>query len=604
MRFREIFERAISMALDTTLTLILLLSALITAGLAVFALRRSEAPGALPLGLFLISLSVYAAGYAMELRSGTLAGISFWLRIEYIGIAFLPTLYIIAIIEITLKKRMRAPGVLFPLLFLSSLTLIFHYTNDYHHLFYRSISLVDSGPFPLAVLEKGPWYWVHIAYVNGSFFFSNILLARMLIGASPLYRRQALVLLAGSFIPWAGLTAYLMGQSPWGIDLNPFSLSLTGLILAFGLLRYRIVDIIPIAYDNLFMHLNDGVLILDSDKRVVFLNPAARDLLGVMESPVGEKAEKVLSCIEGEASGCLENRIIEMRADSGDVRWIDMRISHLQEKKDKVVGGLLTLRDITETREMEISIQDSEKRLRGELANVRNIQAAMLPDFSRVTDFDIASIFLPAEDLSGDFFDGYFIDEDVFQIVICDVMHHGMTSAYLGMEIRSLFRAYSGPEISPSRAIEAVNRKLCEDFSAIMYYATVAICQLRLKENSMVYSSGGHPPSLYLPAGAKAIRETGFTGALIGLKENNVYKEITVEMNAGDSMLLYTDGVTETRENGNGEMFGRKRLCERFIAADGSSRDIIHGLLENVFEYSDFTPLEDDMTMICVKRKG
>jgi sigma-B regulation protein RsbU (phosphoserine phosphatase) len=254
---------------------------------------------------------------------------------------------------------------------------------------------------------------------------------------------------------------------------------------------------------------------------------------------------------------------------------------------------------------MEIAIHDSEKRLRGELANVRNIQAAMLPDFSRVTGYDIASIFLPAEDLSGDFFDGYFIDEDVFQIVICDVMHHGMTSAYLGMEIRSLFRAYSGPEISPSRAIESVNRKLCEDFSEIMYYATVAVCQIRIAEGILVYSSGGHPPSLYLPAGENEIRETGFTGALIGLRKGNVYEEITVEMNAGDSILLYTDGVTETRQSGNGDMFGRTRLGERFIAVAGeTSREIIHGLLENVFEFSDFSSLEDDMTMICIKRKG
>lgn len=490
------------LTLNATLTGTLFLSALFTAGMALYALRHRNAAGASSIALFMLALSVYSAGYGCELLNDTLRGIIFCLRIEYIGVSFIPPLYIITVAQIATRRKWRMTPATALLVGLSVLTLFFHYTNEYHHLFYAGVTIDRTGPFPVAVLEKGPWYWFHIAYINIGLLFVNYLLIRMLMTSSAMRRKQAAIMLAASCIPWAGLVVYLLGHSPWNIDLNPFALSLTGVIFTWGLLRHGLIDIIPIAYDTLFLGLPDGVVVLDPDNRVAGINPAARELLHAGGHVLGTEARDLLSFLPDADSGNITGDfIVKTGEGTGAERWLDVRSSPLEGRRGIGMGRLLTFRDVTVTKEMETAIRASEKRMRDQISKVRNIQAVILPDFSQVEGYDIASLFLPADDISGDFFDGYFISDTVFQVIICDVMDHGMASAYIGMEIRSLFRAFSMERLTPPDLIRAVNVKLSEDFSEIMYYATVAVCQIDLETDTLIYSSGGHPPSLSSPPG-------------------------------------------------------------------------------------------------------
>jgi serine phosphatase RsbU (regulator of sigma subunit) len=592
-------------SLNVILAGALFLSALFTAGMALYALRHRNAAGASTISLFMLALTVYSAGYGCELLNDSLEGIIFCLRIEYIGVSFIPPLYIITVAQIATRRKWRLSPVTALLVGLSVLTLFFHYTNEHHHLFYAGVGVDRTGPFPVAVLEKGPWYWLHIAYVNTGLLYVNILLVRMLMRSSSLLRKQAVIMLAGSFIPWVALIVYLLGYSPWNIDLNPFALSLTGVIFTWGLLRHGLINIIPLAYDTLFLRLPDGVLVLDPENLVAGINPAAQEMLDAGDSVIGTPAREVLTLLSEAVTGNISGEYLVKTGDGpGKERWLDIRSSPLEGRRGADLGRLLTLRDVSATKEMETAIRASEKRMRNEIAKVRNIQAVILPDFSRVTGYDIASLFLPADDISGDFFDGYFISDTVFQVIICDVMDHGMASAYIGMEIRSLFRAFSMERLKPPELIRAVNVKLSEDFSGIMYYATVAVCQLDLGTDTLVYSSGGHPPSLYLPAGGTEVRETGFMGPLIGLNEKNNYMDITLTLKSGDGLLMYTDGITEALDARSGEMFGRENLAADFIASGRQpSKEVVRSALEKAFEFTDYAAIDDDITMICIRKK-
>ena len=231
---------------------------------------------------------------------------------------------------------------------------------------------------------------------------------------------------------------------------------------------------------------------------------------------------------------------------------------------------------------MEKMLKHKNKEYKQEISKIRKIQVSLLPDFSNIVGYEIAASYLPAQELSGDFFDGFFIDSDVYQLILCDISGHGMASAYIGNEIRTLFRVASKNERSLAAVTKIVSDAMQGDLKDMAYFGTVIICQIHLKEGKIKYLNAGHPPALYYN-NKKEYRNIIQTGPLVGLFSDNEYDEIELVMEEGDCLFLYTDGIVEASSSYWGkkdEMYGEKRLEENFIKAQGlSSRNIIHSIL-------------------------
>ena len=137
-----------------------------------------------------------------------------------------------------------------------------------------------TGPFWLLATTKGPAFWCHTAYsyaliVAGSYFLLEYLRTWQL------YRQQARGLLLGVLAPWCGNVIFLTGISPFGrVDLTPLAFLVTGLALAWSVFGHHLLDLAPIARDAVFTNLSDPVFVIDAERRVVDLNPAAERLLG------------------------------------------------------------------------------------------------------------------------------------------------------------------------------------------------------------------------------------------------------------------------------------------------------------------------------------
>ncbi len=584
------------------LSAFLLASAILTGILAVLSFNKRHLPGGTSLAFLLIATSIYSAGYAMELTAPDQHTARLWLHVEYFGLPFLPPLMIITITNILYQTALR-PKLQILLFVIPLITFILEITNDHHHLYYSSVQFVSRGPLSVLELGKGPWYWIQTAYVNLAIIVNGIMSIIRLITQQGQLKRLAGIIVMSLMFPWAGHLIYITGINPYGMDTAPFSLSVTMLILSYAFFRNRMLDILPVAYDTLFHILPDGVLVVDEKNLVVGHNPSAEKILDthIIDIPTIREVvpEFPETCTQAKIEG---NCIIEKKLGDKS-RWIDVRGNAFQIGKNRQ-SRIITLRDITEMKMLELSIKANEKKMRDEISVMRNIQATFMPDFSMVKSYDIASIYLPAGDLSGDFIDGFFVDDDTYQIVICDVMGHGLTSAYLGMEIRSLFRAFSPGEQSPAKILAEVNNTLTIDFSHLMYFATAAVVHIHLHSNRINYSSAGHLPALHRSAEG-TITETGFTGALMGLTANNVYEDISLDFASDDCFLMYTDGITEAREKGIGEMFEKERLQAEFSnIALLPPRDALHTLVESIFEFIDYTPTEDDISLVCFKLRG
>lgn len=269
--------------------IVLFAAASLLTTLAIIVVRQRSVPASRPLASLLVVTAIYCFGYAFELSNQTLEGMLFWIRIEYLGISFIPVFWLLTAARYTSRDRWLTKPVVAALFLLSLLSLVLNWTNDAHQLFYRDLRVDETGTFPLIAFSGGLWYWVHQAYANLAILAGNILLLVFVRNSASAFRKRGLTILLGAVVPWLAYLAYLAGLSPHHIDLTPFGLAAAGPILAWGILRFHLLDIVPVAMENVFAGLLDGVVVIDFLDRVVDFNPsAARILPGLGPSSAGK----------------------------------------------------------------------------------------------------------------------------------------------------------------------------------------------------------------------------------------------------------------------------------------------------------------------------
>ena len=231
-------------------TISLLAAAALMVLLAVYGWRyRRTAFGPAYIGLMFCA-SLYAGGYALELASSTLAQMLVWNKVQYLGISFIPFFWILMTARYSGRDAWLSRVVVAALFSLSFFTLLFDVTNAYLHIFYKSVGVDASGPFPIIQLMKGPWYWVHIAYYVITLLAGALLLVDSFRRAAPGYRRQTAVILTAALLPGAGLFVYLAGLSPYNLDTTPMTLTVVAPVFAWGLFRYKIFELAPVAKER------------------------------------------------------------------------------------------------------------------------------------------------------------------------------------------------------------------------------------------------------------------------------------------------------------------------------------------------------------------
>jgi PAS domain S-box-containing protein len=412
---------------------------------------------------------------------------------------------------------------------------------------------------------------------------------------------------AGSLFPWLiNFLSHSTSFNPYEIDYNVYALAITSPFFAYAMFRSRMLDLVPVAHDRVFDSISDSVFVVDSNGRIADINHAACMMKGISLSVIGRNIQdglphwpRLVGIIERDEYG--DHEVYD--GPSGEEKWFMTNLSPFLDRNGQSIGQILILRDISDKKRLEIQIFENEKRLKTDIMKVRNLQAGFLPDFSKITGYDIGRIFIPVDELSGDFFDGFHIDRDIYQIILCDVIDHGILPAFIGMEIRSMFRAMSEPGIKPSELIARVNAKLLDDLASIYLFATVAVCQINLKSGQITIASGGHPPAFVYSAEHRTIRILNNTGSLIGLRLSKLYTDIVIDLKMHDILLLYTDGIYEAINEKTKDFFGTERMQSDLMANAGcSSMEILNSIVANVYSFIDYCRISDDMTMICIKK--
>ena len=272
----------------------------------------------------------------------------------------------------------------------------------------------------------------------------------------------------------------------------------------------------------------------------------------------------------------------------------------------------------------KLEIETYSEALDKEMAKGKKIQRDFLPrQIPQVSGWEIAVYFHPARQVSGDFYDAFMLPGNLVGLVIADVCDKGVGSALFMALFRSLIRVFSGkislqgvsmqhtagyvPDSDEDfmyKALNAVtltNDYIAEEHGEESMFATLFFGVLDPLSGKMAYVNAGHEPLLVVnQTGVK--KSLKATGTVVGMLPAMEYQVNQVEIEPGDVLIGFTDGVTEAMSPQQ-KLFGKERLLSLFENLPSTASELIDRINSELFNHIDNAPQFDDITMIAVRRE-
>ena len=253
------------------------------------------------------------------------------------------------------------------------------------------------------------------------------------------------------------------------------------------------------------------------------------------------------------------------------------------------------------------SVTAEKERIGAELDVAKHIQASMLPcifpAFPERHEIDIFATMDPAKEVGGDFYDFFMVDERHLAIVMADVSGKGVPAALFMVIGKTLIKDHTFPDRDLGEVFTAVNNLLCEANSEGLFI-TAFEGVLDLVTGEFTFVNAGHEMPFICKAGGNFEPYKIRAGFVLAGMENMKYKAGTMQLDVGDKIFQYTDGVTEAT-NINNELYGMDRLGEILNKVkNGTPHEILPAVKKNIDEFVGEAPQFDDITMLCLEYKA
>jgi sigma-B regulation protein RsbU (phosphoserine phosphatase) len=339
-----------------------------------------------------------------------------------------------------------------------------------------------------------------------------------------------------------------------------------------------------------------------ADIRTLTLTMAGMGLAGIL----------VLAMVVVFISGSVTKPIRALALASGKVAAGDFDAG-LPEPRLKDEVGALT-RDF---RIMQDSLKDhirrlmettaARERMESELKIAHDIQMSILPKtfppFPTREEFDLYAMIAPAREVGGDFYDFFQLGDNLLCFVIGDVSGKGVPAALFMAVSKTLIKSFAKEDITPEEVLSHVNQELAAENEACMF-VTLFCGLFDMKSGEVQYANAGHNPPLvikkdgtieWLPRGRSLV-----LGAIQGIR----YESERIRLSPGDSLFLYTDGVTEAMNHAD-ELFSEERLANALSGSAGMEIEAAIGkIMDAIYSFSDGAPQSDDITMMMIRYFG
>jgi diguanylate cyclase (GGDEF)-like protein len=355
--------------LNLYIPLVYMSTAVVYAGLGVYAWQKRSAAAVASFGWAMLGLFIWTFAYSLEIISPSLAGKLFFVGIEYIGLVIAPVFMLFFAFAFGGKSHLLTFRVRAFLLLLPITALILAWTNPYHHLMWEVMGTKVAHGLILLDVRYADLFWIHIIYSYILMILACILLALELIQRPSIYRAQIGFLILSILAPLIGGGIYLSGNSPVvNLDITPLFFLPTALGLSWAVFKYRLLEVLPPEYFTVLKNLKDGVIVLNPQQRILYINPIAEGLLNHDENkaigqPLSQISGMYAETLAPYLTGGEHRAEIKVR-EGNQIKVFDMSasptlsLSHSKERGNS--NSIVILHDITQRKEAEAALSRRE----------------------------------------------------------------------------------------------------------------------------------------------------------------------------------------------------------------------------------------------------
>ena len=248
-----------------------------------------------------------------------------------------------------------------------------------------------------------------------------------------------------------------------------------------------------------------------------------------------------------------------------------------------------------------------KERISAELDMASKIQASQLPRlfpaFPNRREFSLFASMTPAKEVGGDFYDFFMVGTDHIALVMADVSGKGVPAALLMMVARVLIKSSLQNGKSPAEALESVNKQICESNDA-GFFVTIWVAVLEISTGKGVASNAGHEHPVLRRAGGSYELVIYRHSMPVGTMEGIRFEQHEFQLNPGDSIFVYTDGVAEAT-NGDDELYGTERMLSALNSEpDAQPEQVLGNVMNDINGFVDGAEQFDDITMLCIRYMG
>lgn len=336
--------------------------------LAFLSNRKKQAPGARSLAMLMINIGIWTIGMACQMLAEPFVLKMLFHDFMYIGITLTPPLFFNFVVNRHMLLYLHSVKRRVLLFSFPVLSLLILFTNSYHHLFYNAVTLIPVAPFSIIIGQLGSWFWLHTTYSYLLILASFVITLYQFHIQSSHYRKQTLLILLAIAFPVIMNLFYLsIGKNNAVLDMTPISLLLTGLLFFLSISSLHLFDFSPITKQLVYQYVEDIILVLDLNNRIIDYNHAFSKLVNCTTHHI---TGRHIASFYKEAG--LSNEEIE-KINKGSstfkvlkdqsYRYYRIQDSNIYKNND-VIAKLYLIQDITDIENYLIRLEEASSRLR------------------------------------------------------------------------------------------------------------------------------------------------------------------------------------------------------------------------------------------------
>jgi PAS domain S-box-containing protein len=320
------------------------------------------------------SIAIWSLGSFFELISPNTDTKILWVKIGYLGVATLaPFVLMFTLSYVNQEKYLKNRNII--LLMIIPITVIFLvFTNEFHGLIWQQINYINTSIGPILIYSHGIGVWLNMIYSYTILLVSISLLSYILINSPKIYKFQIGIVLIGIIFPLIFNIFYFLKLLPDPVDMTPLAFSITAMLMAVGVFKYRLLDILPIAHNKLFENMDNAYLVFDEKDRLLEINYTARKMLNISSNDTGRNIETILEDNNPFKSFYREKGSEkELQLKNYSNRWVHAKKNVIYDYNKNISGYLFIINDIDDRKKSEIEFKESQRRLKTLMSNLPGI---------------------------------------------------------------------------------------------------------------------------------------------------------------------------------------------------------------------------------------